>query len=95
MHTGTCAAPGSPGAAHYFACPLTLPAAGYVIFMSEDRITARADDLLPEERAAGSADPSAQAEAILEDSDEREYGEAEVREHRNSAETVTSDDTTR
>lgn len=36
----------------------------------DDRIAGRAD-LLPEERAAGSADPEAQAEAILEDSDER------------------------
>jgi hypothetical protein len=63
--------------------------------MSDDRITARADDLLPEERAAGSADPAAQAAAILEESDEREHGEAEVREHRTSEETVTSDDTTR
>ena len=63
--------------------------------MTDDRTTARADDLLPEERAAGSADPSAQAKAILEESDEREYGVAEVREHRTSEETVTSDDTTR
>lgn len=36
----------------------------------DDRIAERAA-LLPEERAAGSADPEAQAEAILEDSDER------------------------
>jgi hypothetical protein len=63
--------------------------------MTDDRITARADDLLPEERAAGSADPSAQAEAILEESDEREDGVSPVREHRTSEETVTSDDTTR
>lgn len=36
----------------------------------DDRIAERAE-LLPEEQAAGSADPEAQAEAILEDSDER------------------------
>lgn len=36
----------------------------------DDRIAERAA-LLPEERAAGSADPDAQAEAILDDSDER------------------------
>lgn len=42
--------------------------------MSEDpderRVTGR-QHLLPEEAAAGSDDPSAQAEAILADSDER------------------------
>lgn len=36
----------------------------------DDRITGRAE-LLPEELAAGSADAEAQAEAILEESDER------------------------
>ena len=36
----------------------------------DDRIAGRAE-LLPEELAAGSADPEAQAEAILEESDER------------------------
>lgn len=36
----------------------------------EDRIDRRAD-LLPEERSAGSEDPSGQAEAILEESDDR------------------------
>ncbi len=36
----------------------------------DDRVAERAE-LLPEEQAAGSADPEAQAEAILEDSDER------------------------
>lgn len=35
-----------------------------------DRITSRAE-LLPEEERAGSEDPEAQAEAILEESDER------------------------
>jgi formate dehydrogenase subunit gamma len=39
----------------------------------EQRVRHRADDLLPEERAAGSDDPEAQAAAILADSDEREY----------------------
>ena len=36
----------------------------------DDRIETRAE-LLPEEEAAGSDDPHAQAEAILEESDER------------------------
>jgi hypothetical protein len=36
----------------------------------DDRVAGRAS-LLPEEKAAGSADPKAQAEAILADSDER------------------------
>ncbi|MBM9459426.1 hypothetical protein JK386_05890 [Nocardioides sp. zg-536] len=36
----------------------------------DDRIDSRAE-LLPEEERAGSADPEAQAEAILEESDER------------------------
>jgi hypothetical protein len=38
----------------------------------ELRVAARATELLPEELAAGSDDPEAQAEAILEDSDARE-----------------------
>ncbi len=63
--------------------------------MTDDRITSRADDLLPEEQAAGSADPSAQAAAILEESDEREDGVAPVPEHRTSDETVSPDDTPR
>lgn len=37
---------------------------------TEDRVETRAE-LLPEERAAGSDDPEAQAEAILGESDER------------------------
>jgi hypothetical protein len=36
----------------------------------DQRVQERAE-LLPEERAAGSEDPQAQAEAILEESDER------------------------
>jgi formate dehydrogenase subunit gamma len=52
------------------------------------RVHQRANDLLPEERAAGSDDPEAEAAAILADSDEREddpvvRGEVE---HRSSAE---------
>ena len=43
-----------------------------MITMTDDRIDQRAADLLPEERAAGSDDPRAQAEAILAESDERE-----------------------
>jgi|tagenome__1003787_1003787.scaffolds.fasta_scaffold19272977_2 hypothetical protein len=39
----------------------------------QDRIKARADALLPEEEEAGSDDPTAQAAAILEESDEREF----------------------
>jgi len=66
--------------------------------MTDDRIGQR-DLLLPEERAAGSADPRAQAEAILEESDEREeIPEAapdSFVEHRRSDQTVTPGDTTR
>jgi len=39
----------------------------------QERVRHRADELLPEERVAGSDDPQAQAAAILADSDEREY----------------------
>ena len=67
--------------------------------MSDDRIDQRAADLLPEERSAGSADPGAQAEAILAESDERE---ADLQaapdsfvEHRTSAQTVVPGDGTR
>jgi hypothetical protein len=38
-----------------------------------ERIQARAEALLPEEEEAGSDDPIAQAAAILEESDEREF----------------------
>jgi hypothetical protein len=65
----------------------------------DDRAEHRAADLLPEEVAAGSADPQAQAEAILADSDEREADlEAApdtVLEHRSSGDTVDPGDTTR
>jgi len=40
--------------------------------MSDDRVESRAEHLLPEEEVAGSDDPIAQAEVILEESDERE-----------------------
>jgi hypothetical protein len=62
--------------------------------MNHDRIAQRAADLLPEERAAGSADPRAQAEAILADSDRREE-HPEAVEERSSEQTVTPGDATR
>lgn len=59
---------------------------------TDDRVQRRAADLLPEERAVGSADPQAQAQAILADSDERE-GDLDTApdsflEHRASVDTV-------
>jgi hypothetical protein len=72
---------------------------GYAIFMTDDRTGRRAADLLPEERVVGSADPEAQAEAILTDSDERE---ADVEaapdsflEHRSSGQTLSPGEGTR
>jgi|1185.fasta_scaffold1048045_1 hypothetical protein len=62
--------------------------------MTDDRIEQRAAELLPEERAAGSADPRAQAEAILADSDQREDAPEPV-ENRRSDETATPGDATR
>ena len=67
--------------------------------MTDDRTGRRAADLLPEERAVGSADPEAQAEAILTESDERE-GDLEAApdsflEHRGSGQTPTTGDGTR
>ena len=38
----------------------------------DDRVARRAKALLPEEKAAGTADPAAQAEQILAESDERQ-----------------------
>ena len=38
----------------------------------DQRVSDRADDRPPEERAAGADDPSAQAAAILADSDDRQ-----------------------
>ena len=56
----------------------------------QERVRHRADELLPEELAAGSDDPQAQAAAMLADSDEREYdpdaAPDTVLEHRTSAE---------
>lgn len=58
----------------------------------QDRINARAEALLPEEEEAGSDDPVAQAAAILEESDEREFDRTdppgEGLEHRHSEDTV-------
>lgn len=58
----------------------------------QDRIKARADSLLPEEEVAGSDDPVAQAAAILEESDEREFDREDPPgqpvEHRRSEDTV-------
>ncbi|GAA0450323.1 hypothetical protein Aca07nite_44130 [Actinoplanes capillaceus] len=39
--------------------------------MTDDRIARRAENLLPEEAVTGSADPEAQAEAVLAESGER------------------------
>ena len=65
----------------------------------DDRVERRAADLLPEELAAGSDDPQAQAEAILEDSDERESDPTAAPdsflERRTSAQTVTPAEETR
>ena len=46
--------------------------AGIDQLMTDERTGRRAAGLLPEESASGSADPRAQAEAILSESDERE-----------------------
>lgn len=58
----------------------------------DERVARRAADLLPEERAAGSADPHAQAEAILDDSDTREADDqaapGTILERRTSEQTV-------
>jgi hypothetical protein len=67
--------------------------------MTDDRTDRRAADLLPEERAAGSDDPQAQAAAILADSDDREdrpnAAPDTFLERRSSEETVEVRDTTR
>jgi len=61
-----------------------------------ERIQARADALLPEEEEAGSDDPMAQAAAILEESDEREFDRddppGQSVEHRRSEDTVDPED---
>jgi ssDNA-binding replication factor A large subunit len=60
--------------------------------IDDERIKARAEALLPEEEEAGSDDPVAQAAAILEESDEREFERddptGEGLEHRHSEDTV-------
>lgn len=70
-----------------------------MITMTDDRIEQRAAELLPEERAAGSADPEAQAEAILAESDEREADPGAAPdsflERRRSDQTVSPDEITR
>jgi len=62
----------------------------------DDRTEQRAAELLPEEIAAGSANPEAQAAAILEESDEREAdleaAPSSFLEHRTSDQTVNSGD---
>ncbi len=67
--------------------------------MSDDRVEQRASDLLPEEQAAGSADPEAQAAAILAESDEREEAPGAAPstflEHRTAGQTVTPRNGTR
>ena len=63
-------------------------------FMTDDRVEQRAAELLPEEQAAGSADPRAQAAAILADSDRRE-DEPEPVEERRADQTVGPGETTR
>lgn len=58
----------------------------------DERVKARAAELLPEEESTGSDDPEAQAEAILDESDARQ-GDRDAApgtnlEHRSSEETV-------
>jgi hypothetical protein len=98
MHTDIRAAPGfCRGRRTFFP-----DCAGYRIFMSSssyDRIEQRAAELLPEERSAGSADPQAQAEAVLAESDEREAdvdaAPDSFLEHRTSEQAAPPADTTR
>lgn len=58
--------------------------------MTNERVEGRAAELLPEETTAGSDDPEAQAEAILDESDERQADRnaapGSVVEHRTSGE---------
>ncbi len=98
MHTDiSCVAPGSrPGGGGVLGGLRVwgLFGPGYVITMTDDRIERRAAGLLPEERAAGSADPEAQAEALLAESDRREEAPEAV-ERRRSEQTVPPAETTR
>jgi hypothetical protein len=61
---------------------------------ASDRIQERAAHLLPEKRVAGSDDPEAQAEQILNDSDAREAFDESAPDlridHRQSTDTVES-----
>jgi hypothetical protein len=54
---------------------------------NDRRVERRADELLPEEQAAGSDDPQAQAAEILAESDER-ADRPRPKERRTSEETV-------
>ena len=61
----------------------------------DPRVIRRAAELLPEEERAGSADPIAQAEEIILESDERTLErdpDAEGIEHRRSEDTVSPPD---
>jgi hypothetical protein len=66
---------------------------------SDERVEQRAAELLPEERSAGSADPRAQADAILAESDEREAdldaSPDSFLEHRTAEQAAPPADTTR
>ena len=44
---------------------------------SDPRVRSRAENLLPEEEAVGSDDPDAQAQALIEESDERQLSRAD------------------
>ncbi len=55
--------------------------------LPEATVAARAEDLLPEEQAAGSDNPIAQAEAILDESEARTLDPV-AEEHRTSEDTV-------
>jgi hypothetical protein len=103
LRTDIRAAPGSAGGgatlfgSFWFGPPFPR---GTRSLMTDDRIGQRAADLLPEEQVeGGSADPRAQAAAILAESDERE-GDLEAApssflEHRSSGEAADNGETTR
>ncbi|GAB2935662.1 hypothetical protein GCM10027280_24430 [Micromonospora polyrhachis] len=57
----------------------------------QQRVESRAEHLLPEERAAGSEDPLAQAEAILADSGQREQADSGQREQADSGQREQAD----
>jgi hypothetical protein len=96
MHTDIRAAPGSHRGRRFVSKLFQYRGvAGIRSPMTEQRIERRAADLLPEEQVAGSADPEAQAAAILADSDAREADLGLAVEHRSSEDTVNPVDTTR